>query len=167
MPTTISTRSTTIGIVAAMLVVASTAWAKGPRPNLITCTDADKTVTLSYAASSIIGQPQFSLRVGKEQLFPPPSPPLPDPAGLTRIASEATVFGTFVYAMDATGTPLDEPTHVYGFYVPLVAVSPGHPTTFPSVLLLGSLGGFQLPGSPAQRIDRVIELDCEGTLVAF
>ena len=45
MSTIISTRYTTIGIVAAMLVVASTAWAKGPRPNLITCTDADKTVS--------------------------------------------------------------------------------------------------------------------------
>ena len=49
MLTTISTRYTMIGIVAAMLVVASTAWAKGPRPNLITCTDADKTVTLSLS----------------------------------------------------------------------------------------------------------------------
>ena len=27
-----------------------------------------------------------------------------------RIATEATVFGTFVYPMDATHTPLDEPT---------------------------------------------------------
>jgi hypothetical protein len=152
---------------AAMLVVASAAWAKGPRPNLITCTDADKTVQLTYTASSIIGKPQFSLRVDKEQLFPPPAPPLPDAADLTRIASEATVLGTFVYAMDATGTPLDKPTHVYGFYVPLVTVSPGHPTTFPSVLLLGSVGGFQLPGSPVQRIDRAIEIDCEGELVAF
>ena len=77
------------------------------------------------------------------------------------------MFGTFVSAMDATGTPLDEPTHVYGFYVPLVTVSPGHPTAFPSVLLLGSLGGFQLPGSPVQRIDRAIELDCEGIWSPF
>jgi hypothetical protein len=80
---------------------------------------------------------------------------------------EATVFGTFVYAMDATGTLLDEPTYVYGFYVPLVVVSPEHPTAFPSVLLLGSLSGFQLSGSPAQRIDWAIEIDCEGNLVAF
>ena len=100
-------------------------------------------------------------------LFPPPSPPLPNPAGLTRIASEATVFGTFVYAMDATGTPLDKPTHVYGFFVPLVAVDASHQTTFPSVLLLGSVGGLRRPGNPAQRIDHAIALECDGRLVAF
>jgi hypothetical protein len=154
-------------VVVAMLVVASAGWAQSPQPNLIACTDADKTVTLTYAASSIIGKPQFALTVDGEQLFPPPSPPLPDPAGLTRIASEATVFGTFVYAMDATGTPLDEPTHVYGFFVPLVAVDASHQTTFPSVRLLGSVGGFRIPGSPAQRIDRAIEIQCDGSLVAF
>ena len=99
--------------------------------------------------------------------FPPPSPPWPDPAGLPRIVREATVFGTFVYAMDATGTPLDEPTQVYGFFVPLVAVDSSHQTTFPSVLLLGSVGGLRLPGNPAQRIDRAIDIACEGSLVAF
>jgi hypothetical protein len=154
-------------VVAAMLLAASAGWAKSPQPNLISCTNESKTVDLTYAASSIIGKPQFFLIVDEEQLFPPPSPPLPDTADLLRIASEATVFGTFVYAMDATGTPLDEPTHVYGFFVPLVAVDPSHHTAFPSVLLLGSVGGLRIPGSPAQRIDRAIEIQCEGSLVAF
>jgi hypothetical protein len=156
-----------IWVVVAMLMVASAGWAKSPQPNLIACTDADKTVTLTYAASSIIGTPQFALTVDGEHLFPPPSPPLPDPTGLTRIVSEATVFGTFVYAMDATGTPLDKPTHVYGFFVPLVAVDASYQTTFPSVLLLGGIGGRRIPGSPAQHLDRAIELDCEGSVVAF
>ena len=154
-------------VVVAILVAVSTGWAKSPQPNLIACTDADKTVTLTYAASSIIGQPQFFLTVDGTQLFPPPSLPWPDPEGLTRIVREATVFGTFVYAMDATGTPLDEPTHVYGFFVPLVAVDASQRAAFPSVLLLGSLGGRQVPGSPAQRLDRAIEIQCEGSVVAF
>jgi hypothetical protein len=155
-------------VVIAVLLVASEGWAKGPQPNLIVCTNESGTVALTYAASSLTGQPQFSLILDGEPLFPPPSPPpLPDPAGLTRIASEATVFGTFVYALDATGTPLDEPTHVYGFFVPLVVVDPSHSATFPSVLLLGSIGGLRVPGSPAQRIDQAIEIQCEGSLVAF
>lgn len=154
-------------VVVAALLVASVGWANSPQPNLIACTDEHKTVALTYATSSIQGKPQFALTVDGNQLFPPPSPPPPDPAGLTRIASEATVFGTFVYAMDATGTPLDEPTHIYGFFVPLVAVDPSHPAAFPSVLLLGSVGGLRVPGSPAQRIDQAIEIQCEGSLVAF
>jgi hypothetical protein len=156
----------TVVIVAALLV-ASVGWAKSPQPNLMTCTNKGNSVALMYAASSLTGKPQFSLIVDEEQLFPPLAPPLPDPAGLTRIASEATVFGTFVYAMDATGTPLDEPTHVYGFFVPLVAVDASQRAAFPSVLLLGSLGRRQVPGSPAQHLDRAIEIQCEGSVVAF
>ena len=154
-------------VMVAMLLVASAGWAKSPQPNSITCIDAEETVTLAYEASSILGKPQLTLTVDGERLFPPLSPPLPDPAGLTRIASEATVFGTFVYAMDATGTPLDAPTHVYGFFVPLVAVDASQHAAFPSVLLLGSLGGRRVPGSPAQHLDRAIEIQCEGRVVAF
>ena len=154
-------------VVLAVLLVTSVGWATSPQPNLMTCTNKGNTVALLYAASSLTGRPQFSLIVDEEQLFPPPAPPLPETADLSRIVREATVFGTFVYAMDATGTPLDEPILVYGFFVPLVAVDASQRAAFPSVLLLGSVGGRRVPGSPAQRIDRAIDIHCEGSLVAF
>jgi hypothetical protein len=152
-------------VIVAVLLVASAGWAKSPEPNLISCTNKGNTVALMYAASSLTGKPQFSLIVDEEQLFPPPS--LPETVDLPRIVREATVFGTFVYAMDATGTPLDELTHVYGFFVPLVAVDASQRAAFPSVLLLGSIGGRRVPGSPAQHLDRAIEIQCEGSVVAF
>jgi len=77
------------------------------------------------------------------------------------------VFGTFVYAMDATRTPLDEPTSVYGFFVPSVAVDPGQRAAFQSMILMGSVGGFLAPGAPAQRLDQAITVQGEGSLVVF
>jgi hypothetical protein len=158
-------------VVGVVLFVASTGLAKGPSDlgpsNLISYRNDDGTVTLQYAASSIAGTPQFSLTINGEPLFPPTTPPLPGAEGLMRIATETTVFGTFVYAMDATHRPLDEPTYVYGFFVPSVAVDPSHRVAFPSMILTGSVGGFLPPRVPAQRIDQAITVQCEGSLVVF
>jgi len=137
------------------------------QPNLIHGQDDRGTVRLEYAASSIAGRPRFSLTIDGTQVFPPTTDPAPGGEDRAHIHTEATVFGTFIYATDATRTPLDEPTSVYGFFVPAVSVDPGNRVTFPSVLLTGRVGGFQAPGAPAQRIERAIPIQCEGRVVAF
>jgi hypothetical protein len=108
---------------------------------------------------------QFSLTIDGAQVFPPTTEPVPGGENSTHIRTEATVFGTFVYATDATRTPVDEPTSVYGFFVPSVSVDPGNQVTFPSVLLTGRVGGLLPPGAPAQRIERAIPIQCEGRIV--
>jgi hypothetical protein len=77
------------------------------------------------------------------------------------------VFGTFVHALDATRTPLDGPTAVYGYFVPSVTVDQGQRVTFRSVLLTGSIGGFLPPGGQAQRLEQAIAITCEGSVVDF
>jgi hypothetical protein len=137
------------------------------QPNVIHGQNDRGTVQLDYSASSIAGTPLFSLTIDGTQVFPPTTEPVPGAEGLTQINTEATVFGTFVYAMDATRTPLDAPTSVYGFFVPSVSVDPPNQVTFPSVLLTGRVGGFLAPGAPAQRIERAIPIQCEGRVVEF
>jgi hypothetical protein len=94
-------------------------------------------------------------------------PAPPGAEGLVRIATDATVFGTFVYAMDATHTPLDAPTAVYGFFVPSMSMDVGHQVVFPSVILTGDVGGLLPPGVPAQQIEQAIAVQCEGSRVVF
>lgn len=153
--------------VCAMLIVAATGRAQEQpeSPNLIACTNDRGTVELEYAASSLSGDPQFSLTIDGQQLFPPTIRPIPE--DLLRVATEDTVFGTFVHALDATRTPLDEPTAVYGFFVPSVTVEPSQRVTFQSILLTGSIGGLLPPGDPAQRLEQAIAVTCEGRVVAF
>jgi hypothetical protein len=155
----------------AVLFIASTGLAKGPSdlepPNLVSCRNDGGTVTLHYAASSIGGTPQFALTVDGEPLFPPLARPSPRAEGPVRLGTDATVFGTFVSATDATHAPSDEPTYVYGFFVPSVTLDVGQWVTFPSVILTGSVGGFLPPRSPVQRIDQAIAVECEGSLVLF
>jgi hypothetical protein len=156
--------------VCGVLCVAATGFAKGQpnQPNLVSCQNDRGTVELEYAASSLSGEPQFLLTIDGEQVFPPTTPPsIPQTEELLRIETEETVFGTFVHALDATRTPLDEPTDVYGFFLPSVTVNQGQRVEFQSVILIGSIGGFIPPRVPAQRIDQAIEVTCEGSVVVF
>jgi hypothetical protein len=108
------------------------------------------------------------LTIDGEQLFPPTAPPsIPQTEDLIRIETEETVFGTFVHALDATRTPLDGPTDVYGFFLPSVTIDQSKRVEFQSVILTGSIGGFIPPGVPTQRIDQAIEVTCEGSVVVF
>lgn len=136
------------------------------QPNLIHGQNDSGTVRLEYAASSVAGKPRFSLTMDGVQVFPPTTEPVPGGEDRTQIHTEPSVFGTFVYATDATRTPVDEPTYVYGFFVPAVSVAPGSQVTFPSALLTGRVGGFLAPGAPTQRIERAIPIQCEGRVVA-
>ena len=154
-------------VVVAILVAVSTGWAKSPQPNLIACTDADKTVTLTYAAWSILGQPQFFLTVDGTQLFPPPSLPWPDPEGLTRIVREATVFGTFVYAMDATGTPLTSPPMCTASLYRWWPWTPASGRHFPPCCCWAVSAGGRSQGALPNTLTRAIEIQCEGSVVAF
>ena len=154
-------KNTFFGIVA--MLAASTAQAGNL--NLFQCVSEDRSLEVSYSSSSFTGEPQMSVTIDGDVVFPPQASQFP---GLVSVKSDESVFGKFVFGMDSSRTPVDAPSYIFGFFVPKMSLADGQRVAkFDSIFLKGSVGGHIPQWVPAQHINDTVKISCEAQSVVF
>jgi hypothetical protein len=154
-----------IQLAALALVFASTT-AQARDLNLFDCSSEDGTVEIGYSSSSFTGAPQLHVTIDGQVVFPPSRGQFSD---MIQIKTEKSIFGTFVYGLDSSRTPVDAPSYVYGFFIPKVSPNGNsqEPVSFDSMFLKGNVGGHIPQWVPAQRIQEATKISCKAQAVLF
>jgi hypothetical protein len=133
--------------------------------NDFACHTDDNSIEFNYSSSSLTGQPQLSVTIDGEQVFPPTGVQF---STVVSINAESGVLGTFVYGQDNSMTPVDAPGAIYGFYVPTInSLNGQNSVEFQSVFIRASVGGFIPAWVPVQRISDAVPMTCVGQKVVF
>jgi hypothetical protein len=148
---------------AALLLAGLSSQAFASQPDLYTCANAAQAIQVSYASTSFVGTPSFSVaQNGADLLHGTEASPLQ-----SSFDSSNTALGLMVSAVVDRPFIADAPSFVYSVFIPSINLGDAQQTTFDTILVESSTGGFLAQPAVYQRIIKTIKLKCVAQNVAF
>lgn len=150
-------------ITAALLALGLASTAQAAQPNLFTCKNTQEGLVVSYSSSSFQGNPHFNVtQQGKDVLAGAQG------NNIVSISQDETSLGLLVTADVVRPFIADAPSLVYSVVIPGIELgNTAWNTTFETILIQGTNGGFMALPAVYQRINKTTKLKCTAQKVFF